>query len=72
MKAKFFTLPFTACAVWMKENCNCTLAFKNIFTLERSLIHKVYEPLNYKATDFIQKTLNMQIYGRGSNILIPI
>lgn len=72
MKAKYFTPSSTACAVWTKENCNYTLAFKNIFTLERSLIDKVYEPLNCKATNFIQNTLNMQIYGTGSNILIPI
>lgn len=72
MKANYFTPSSTACAVCTKENCNCTLAFKNIFTPERSLIDKVYEPLNYKATDFIQNTLNMQIYGTGSNILIPI
>lgn len=72
MKPDFFAPSFATCAAWTEDNCSYTLALKNIFTLERSLIDEEYEPLNYNSTDFAKNTLNMQIYGRGSNILTPI
>lgn len=72
MKPEFFAPSFATCAAWPEENCSCKLAFKNIFTLERSLIDEEYEPFNYNSPDFTKNTLNMQIYGRGSNILTLI
>lgn len=43
----------------MKYSFICTLAFKNIFTLEKSLIDIEYEALNYNTLHFAKNSLNM-------------